>query len=237
MDVTQITQPDLYIFNIRVMEPVTSLTDVIVGVICFYAFWKMKKANLLGRKFSYLKWYFMLMGIATCIGGLIGHGFLYLFNDHWRLVGWITSMIAVMLIERSSIEHASKLMHPTLGKVFLFINIVELLTLMILTIYNLHFKFVELHTVYGFIVVVFSFHLFTYIKTKDKGSLQMIYTVLTLLLAMYAFNKPVVLHEWFNHRDLAHVVMAVATFMLLKATLKLEQDTSKKIIVGRGNHH
>ncbi|PCJ79730.1 MAG: hypothetical protein COA57_15440 [Flavobacteriales bacterium] len=228
MDVTQISQPDMIIFGIRVMEPVTTVTDIMVATACFYAFWRLRKENLQGNTFLYLKWYFVTMGIATCIGGLIGHGFLYAFNEHWKLLGWFISMVSIMLIERSAIEHAKRLIHPTLGKVFLIINLIELLTLMTITAYTIHFRYVEFHTVYGFLVVVFSFHLFVYLKTKDIGSRYVLYTIAILSVAMFIFNYPVVVHEYFNHRDFAHVLMTISTLVFLHGALRLGKVPEKQ---------
>jgi hypothetical protein len=94
---------------------------------------------------------------------------------------------------------------------------------MAITTYTLHFKIVEFHCVYGLMIVVFSFHLYTYIKTKDKGSKWMLYAVGILVVAAFVFNLPVVPHIWFNHRDLAHILMAIGSAMFLKAARNLEQ--------------
>ena len=91
---------------------------------------------------------------------------------------------------------------------------------MFLTIYYLNFQFVEFHAVWGFMIVVFSFHLFMYIKTKDKGSRWILYGVFVLAIAMFVFNYPVSLHIWFNHNDLSHVLMTVASMFFLKGALK-----------------
>ncbi|MEL6194189.1 MAG: hypothetical protein AAFR66_19165, partial [Bacteroidota bacterium] len=42
-----------------------------------------------------------------------------------------------------------------------------------------------------------------------------------LLVAVYIFNKPVILDVFFNHRDLAHLFMAWGIYLIMKGTLKL----------------
>ena len=223
MDPTKITQPDIYVFGIRILEPVTSVTDVIVAIVCFYAYWQLKKDNAQTKTMHFMKWYFLTMGLATFLGGMIGHAFLYAFNEYWKLLGWYISMVSITLIERSAIEHAKPHISPKLGKAFLVLNIVELVILMAITTYTLDFRIVEFHCVYGLMIVVFSFHLYTYSQTKDKGSKWMLYSVGVLIIAAFIFNWPVVPHIWFNHRDLAHILMAIGSGMFLKAARNLEQ--------------
>lgn len=223
MDVTKISQPDIYIWGIRILEPVTTLTDLLVGAVCFYAYWRIQKEKLAGNTILYMKYYFLTMGFATCIGGLIGHGFLYAVNEHWKLLGWYISMVSIALLERSAIGHASRFVSSRYRKIFMAINILELLIFMTLTAYTLHFRFVQIHSIYGLLIVVFSFHLFTYIKSKDIGSKLMVQSVLILVVAAFIFNYPIVIHEWFNHRDFAHILMAIGSAMFLKGTLNYEK--------------
>ena len=114
-----IPQPSIEFFSIRIDEPITTLTDLFVSAMCFYAFYRLNKIPTRNKMHTYLKVYFMSMGIATTIGGIVGHGFLYLFDYNaalpvspWKLPGWITSMISIAMIERASIEYARKLIKP-----------------------------------------------------------------------------------------------------------------------------
>ncbi len=229
VDVTKIVQPGIEIFGILLMEPVTVITNLMISVMCFYAYWKMSKDQVIGATLVYLKNYFLFMGMATTWGGFIGHGFLYALDPRWKLVGWIISMIAVGLIERSSISYANRLVSPALGKFFLIANVVELVILMSLVIYSVHFKYVEIHSAYGFIVVVCGFHLFVFLKTKDLGSLQMMWATISLLIAVYIFNKPVILHTFFNHRDLAHLFMLLGSWFQYRSYVKLKQPALEPV--------
>ena len=84
----------------------------------------------------------------------------------------------------------------------------------------MNFKFVEFHAVWGFMVVVFSFHLFTFFKTKDDGSRWMLYGIVILAGAMFVFNYPVVPHIWFNHIDFSHILMAIASILFMQGGLR-----------------
>jgi len=138
-------------------------------------------------------------------------------------------MVSIALIERAAIGHACRFVRPITGKVFMALNILELLTFMVLTTISLNFKFVQIHCFYGLLVVVLSFHLYTYIKSKDIGSKLMVQSIIVLAGAAFVFNYPIVIHKWFNHRDLAHILMAIGSFIFLKGALNYEQLQTKKL--------
>lgn len=215
----ELLQPDIYIFGIRIQEPVTTATDVLVALACFYAYWRLRNIKTAGNALYFLKLYFIVLGIAMLFGGLIGHGFLYLLSPEWKIPGWFISMFSVMLIERSSIEYSQRVLPPQLASFFLKANIVELILLMIVAAYTLNFLFVQIHLAYGVLAVIFPFHLYTYLKTKDKGSLYMLYGVGVLAIAAVIFNYPIVLSKWFNHHDFAHVLMIITTIFFMHGGL------------------
>ena len=77
----------IVLFGIRIDEPIVTLTDLIVSVSCFIFAYKIHHKNGSEKVFTYFKLYFLIMGIATALGGLIGHAFLYQFNFYWKLPG------------------------------------------------------------------------------------------------------------------------------------------------------
>ncbi|MCB0491626.1 MAG: hypothetical protein KDC93_04340 [Cyclobacteriaceae bacterium] len=219
------SQPSITVFDIRIDEPVNMLTDLIVSAVCLVAYYKLSKKQLTGKTQLYFRWYFLLMGLATLFGGVIGHGFLYAFSFAWKLPGWIISMFSIALIERSSIEHARPLISPKVGKGFLILNIIELLTVMTITIYTLNFQWVEFHSGYGLLAVVLTFHGFTYLKTRDKGSGTIILGVGIASIAALIFMNEISPNIWFNHIDLSHVIMAIAAQLFYKGALTLNKRT------------
>jgi len=234
----EFVQPSIEILGLRIDEPVTTFTDLMVSVVCFYAFYKLSKIPIHNKVHLYLRYYFLSMGFATAIGGIVGHGFLYLFDTQfktpdylinvlsyvfsdellnnaanpWKLPGWLTSMFSIMLVERASIEYARPLIKPKLGDIFARINIIELTTFVTITFLTLNFFFVEVHSAYGLLVVVTSFNLVVYFKTKSKGSqLFLIAVGFSALGALFFMNKWG-LCIWFNHFDISHTLMTISAY-------------------------
>lgn len=207
--------------GIRIDEPVTTLTDLLVSVVCFVAFFRLAKQARPGNAQLYFRLYFLLMAIATLFGGLIGHAFLYALTFTWKLPGWIMSMLSIALIERSSIERAKPLIDPRVGKFFLALNIVELLTVMTVTMWTLDFEWVEFHSGYGLLGVVLPFHLYTWYRTRDRGSFIIIIAVLVASCAALVFMNKLSIHEWFNYLDISHTMMAIGAYLFYKGAVKL----------------
>ena len=221
MDVTKITQPDIFLWGLRIQEPTTMLTDLLIAGVCLYAFYQLKRIGPKTKVTKLVRGFMLFMALANIIGGIIGHSFLYLVGEWGKLIGWYVSMFSITYIERASILHAGKLISEKVVKFFLVANIVELIILVALTTYYIHFRFVEFHSAYGFLVVVMSFHLYTYIKLRDVGSKYYLYAIGTLLVTVVIFEWPVIIHEFFNHKDFAHLFIALSIYLIYKGTLRL----------------
>lgn len=214
-------QPSLYWLGLRIDEPITTLTDLLVTVVCFYAWHKLGKLKSVSKSLLYFRYYFLLMALATLLGGLIGHAFLYAFSFSWKLPGWIVSMFSVALIERSAIDYAKAYVPERVGKFFLTLNIVELVTIMSITLYTLNFKWVEFHSGYGLLAIVFPFHAYVYYKIKNTGSRIIMLAVGIASVAALIFMNKIALHTWFNHLDISHTLMAIAAYVFYRGAIKL----------------
>jgi hypothetical protein len=217
-------QPSIFPFGIRIDEPITMLTDVLVAAVCFYAFFRLMKIPSGHRIKTYLLLYFLGMGIATFVGGVIGHGFLYAFSFAWKLPGWISSMLAVMLIERAAIEHAVKIAPPKAITIFKWVNITELLTFMTLTFVTLNFRFVEIHSAYGIMFIVGSYSVYTYWKSKSKASKIFILAVVFAVISSIIYLQEWSIDIWFNYLDAAHTLMAVAAFIFYRGAIQMLKE-------------
>jgi hypothetical protein len=218
------TQPSIEIYGIKINEPVTTATDLLITAVCLYAFFRLNKIPKQNNIHTYLKYYFLSMGFATAIGGLIGHGFFYLFSFEWKLPGWLTSMISIALVERAAILYAKKLVPGKVGKIFAWLNIIELLIFVTLTFTTLNFFFVEAHAAYGLMVVVFSFSLVVYLKTKSKGSRFFLIAIAFSAVGALFFMNKWGIGPWFNHFDISHIFLAFSAWFFYKGSMLIIFD-------------
>lgn len=241
-------QPDIYLGALRLQEPVTTITDLFVSAVCFYAFVMLTRHRPNEKLYLYLRYYFLTMGMATAIGGLIGHGFLYVFDakwelasgfvgvvknivgedmvniaaNPWKLPGWLTSMFSIALIERAAIEHAKPLLKSRVGKIFTWVNLIELTIFIIITFSTLNFFFVEAHSAYGLLIVVTSFNIFIYRKTQDQASKIMLIAVGFAALSALIYMNEWGISIWFNHYDISHILMTIAAYVFYRASMRIE---------------
>ena len=222
---TELTSFNL--FGLRIDEPIVTITDLLVSVVCFISAYKIQRLNKPERTFLYFKIYFFSMGVATMLGGILGHAFLYAFNFYWKLPGWITSMISIMFVERAAIEHTRIWLKPSVIKVLGVINIIEFLVFLTLTITTLNFFFVEFHSGYGLMFVVLSLEGFLYIKTKNDASKFILIGNAFAALAAFFFMTKISPHRWFDYLCVSHVLMAIAAAYFYQGVKRIDMSKVK----------
>lgn len=210
--------PSIHVFDIRIDEPISTLTDVLVSVICFYAWFQLRKKAGQNISVDLFSWFFMLMGIATLIGGIVGHAFLYALSFPWKLPGWLISMLSINILERAVIRYSGPMMKPAFGKFFSRFNVMELLIFAGFAFSTLNFQFVEVHSAYGIMVIVFGFALFNFFRgNRGEVVMNLVGGVLSALVAAVIFTMRLSISEWFNYVDISHVFMAITAVFFYRA--------------------
>ncbi|MDX8339714.1 hypothetical protein SLH46_11000 [Draconibacterium sp. IB214405] len=217
----------IFLFGIKIDEPVVTLTDLLVSVLCFIFAYKIHRKNKTEKVFIYFKLYFLLMGIATAFGGLIGHAFLYHFNFYWKLPGWITSMFSIMFVERAAIEHTRIQLSNKIVQLLSILNIVEFLIFLTLTVVTLNFFYVEFHSGYGLMFIVLSLEGFLYLKTRNKSSKFILIGVLFAAIAALVFMNQLSIHQWFNYLSVSHILMAAAAWFFYLGAINIIMESSR----------
>jgi len=215
---------EFFIQGIKINEPFATLTDLLVTIVCLWAFFMLNKLKRKDLAFKYFNFFFLTMAIATFFGGILGHAFINEINFAWKLPGWITSMLSISLLERASIKHAKKYLHKTVAKFYEILNIVELLVVMTVTFSTLDFYWVEIHSGFGLLVVILPIQLFTFIKTKNKGSLLFLSGVGMALISAFFFMNQISLNEAINYLAISHFFMAIGSYVFYLAAKKVVSD-------------
>ena len=133
-------QPSIEILNLRIDEPITTLTDILFAAICFYAFFRIRKVEYAGREKWYFKYYFLFLGFGALFGGLFGHAFLYTLPEKWKLISWICTMIAVALIAHALVELSKPLVKPWFVRWASRLNMLILACALFYTLWTLAFS-------------------------------------------------------------------------------------------------
>jgi hypothetical protein len=200
----------IQLFGVTILEPSSVLSSLMMTVVCIYAFVHLNKLGRKHRMYKQIQYFFLFMGIATAIGGILGHGFLYVTGMRGKIPGWFASMIAVALFERAAIWHIKPLLHQNIGKFLGWLNYLELTIFFVLAFVTLNFVVVEVHAFYGLFLMLFLIEVYVYRHKKDKGSKDIF--IATLLGAVSAGFHALKFSfgPWFNYNDISHIPMALS---------------------------
>ena len=200
----------IQVFGITILEPSSVLSSLMMTAVCIYAFVHLNRLGRAHRMYKQIQYFFLFMGIATAIGGILGHGFLYLTGQVGKIPGWFASMIAVALFERAAIWHIKPLLHKRNGLILGWLNYVELTVFFVLTFITLNFVIVEIHAFYGLFLMLFLIEIYVYKKRKDPGSVNIFIATLMGALAAGFHALKFSFGPWFNYNDISHIPMALS---------------------------
>ena len=224
MDESILVQPDIFLFGIRIQEAMNVLTDIILAAVSFYAFSKLNKNENTAN--NLMKWYFLIFGLGALIGGIVGHAFLYAYSNYWRLLGWSFTALSALILVLAGVEQGENLLSQKLVKVIKPFIFIELAAILILTALDVDFKYITIHSTIAMMLIFTPIQIYIYKKTKNPGSKFMLYSVLVLISTLAIFKIPIVIDQWFNHKDLAHIVVGLSILLMLKGT----QLYNKKLV-------
>lgn len=221
----KLIQPSIEILNVRIDEPITTFTDLLLAAICFYAFFRIRRLEYMGKVKWYFKYYFLTLGLGAMFGGIFGHAFQYRLSEEWKLVSWVLTLGSVALMAHALLEVAKPLVKPGITRIISRINVLIFAVALFYTMWTMAFSPVQYYTIFGMVVVVGSLSYFIYQKTGNKGVLVLMGAVGVGFLSVVIFSFQWGLSPWFNHNDISHVILSLSAFSLYKgAALIMETN-------------
>ncbi len=211
-------QPSIEIFNLRIDEPITSVTDILMATICFYAYFKIKHTESSGRIKWFFTYYFLILGLGTLFGGLLGHAFLYRLSPSWKLVSWVFIMISVALLAHALLELSKPLIKPIISKLIVRLNFLILIIALFFTLWTLAFAAVKYYTIFGMVAIVASTSYFIFHKTRSRGVVKLLFAVGLGMISALVFSYGWGVSPWLNHNDISHLILSYSTVVIYKGT-------------------
>ena len=212
-------QPSIEVLNIRIDEPITLITDLLLSTICFYAYFQIRRLDYTSRGKWYFKNYFLLLGLGAMTGGLLGHAFLYRLSDAWKLVSWILTIGSVTLMIQALLEVSRPYIKKGIARIISRFNLLLFALALFFTLWTMAFSPVKYYTTFGMVVVVGSLCYYIYQKTRSKGTLILMGAVLLGFISALIFSFEWGLSPWFNHRDISHVILSFSAYYMYKGAV------------------
>lgn len=212
-------QPSIEILNIRIDEPITTLTDLLLAAICFYAYYRINKQDYTCRGKGYFKYYFLVLGLGAITGGLLGHAFLYGLAEQWKLVSWILTLLAVGLISQAMLEVARPYINKAFCRLISWCNVLLFAIVLFFTLWTIDFSLVKYYSIFGMVVIVGSLCFYIYLKTSNRGTLFILGGVGLGCISAVIFSFEWGLSPWFNHNDISHMILSFTVYQIYKGAV------------------
>lgn len=219
--------PTIYPGGVRVDEPITVLTDLLVVAVCVFGFFKTRSPQQ-SAAIKLYRWFLLVTGISTFVSAIIGHAFLYCFDFNAKIFGWITGIASVIFAQFAAIYHSRKHFSESTVKLLIWANSIEIIAAFILLFVYFTFVIVEIHSALGLLLVVVPLETIHYKRTLSPLSKGMLTGIAIAVLAIICHIFKLAVSVWFNHMDLSHIIMAIGIFAMYKgisATIKQENTT------------
>lgn len=211
----------------QISEPMTMLTDYLLGVWTLYLAFKLIREGIGISQRSILLWglSFFATGIAALIGGT-SHGFALYFGTVTREVIWTATLYSIgftSLFLLSAVIIAT-IKNPLRNWLIAF-TVVKFILFAVWIFSHPEFKYVIYDYVPAMIAVLI---LQVYVKYSrgDRSATWIISGILVSFGAAAVQQSGYMLHEHFNHNDLYHVIQMGAVFLLYKGG-RLLRDASE----------
>jgi len=207
----------LPLFGFNIFEPTTILTNAFITIFCIYSFFKIKKfKNKLSSEWST---FFLLIGLSSSVGS-IAHGTHYQLGEAFVntiifLMNAI-SLIAIYFCFKATYTYL--LVNKAQPKKYInYSVIVWIVILLILTFINNNFLLIKIH---AGIVLTFSIivHYIGYFK-KHIGSGWVAFGILISFASIAVHSLKLSVNDWFNYKDISHLIMLTATVFMVKGVL------------------
>ncbi len=225
-----ILNPTIFLASFEWREPVTTLTDLLVAIVCVIGF--IKFASFKGEKsgsFIFFKYYFLSFGIGMICAAWLGHGLQAYIGAEFKNIGWACSITGSLFLSLGSLQHLAvciKRGHVQILKVLFSLHYILFMVLVLVPAFSA-FIYAQLGSSIALIGFVLPMHLYSYIKTKARGSLIIICAILYALLPGFVFNSQISLHRWFNYNDISHVLISFFMVIMIFGTSKLSMSSSR----------
>lgn len=198
------------------------LFNTLFFVFSFYFYLKIKKfSSAYAEKMSR---FIVLLGISTFFGGIghtvhyqLGHFF---FNTIVFLMN-ASSLFAVYFLFGASYGYHDRTREAKTKLVYLILAWIVLMLL--ISWINANFLLIKIHAAVVLLYTLFV-HYQVYSKTKERGNELLILGILVSFTPILVHTMHLSLYEWFNHKDLAHLLMIISLVIIYNG-LKLNVQT------------
>lgn len=163
-----------------------------------------------------MAWFMLLLGISSCFGA-VGHAVHYqLGMTFFRIILFLMnafSLFSIYFCFRAPYTYVHLDQEPPKKYIYLVLTWVILVLIASAVIGD--FLIIKIH---AGIVLLYSMitHYLVYKRTNEPGSSIVVLGIFISFLPILVHSLKFSLHEWFNYKDIAHVIMILSLAVIYK---------------------
>jgi len=214
--------------GLTIGEPVTSLTDIVLAVISFTFFARIK--NRLNESFFNNSWrmFFLFIGISTSIGAF-AHALNGTDAIRWSaalfMAMTVFSSFAVFFALKATIRFTNLPLFARKG-----LNTTNYSLLVIFMIYTLttnNFEIFKMHAAAG-LLLIFITHAIAW-RRSHTGSGWIMAGMGISFFTVLVHTKQFSISPWFNYKDISHVIMMVSLVMIYNGVYMMSENLKRGV--------
>jgi len=180
-----------------------------------------------------MAWFMLLLGTSSVFGAT-GHAVHMQLGDlFFKLIVFLMnafSLLAIYFCFRAAYTYYN--LHKEPSKIYIYMVMAWVLILLIVSGIQGNFLIIKIHAA---IVLLYSFiiHYLVYRRTEEKGSGLVVLGIFISFLPIIVHSLKLSVDEWFNYKDIAHVIMIVSLVVIYKGA----RLTSERLSHTNENKH
>lgn len=220
----QVHETNFLLLGLRIDEPITVLTNIFLSVFTFSFYYRVTQTAHKDDKLSlYWAYFFLFLGIANTIAAFT-HGFKSYFeqDDYYYIwmfmnMAGIPSSYYLLLTNLEISEFSDK-------KRVWYYRASQIMTLaLVITMFFLNnIGLVKLNA--GIVILITLLVHFQTFRKGNPGSKLIFGGFAFSMLTILVHNLKLSLHDYFNYKDISHVIMNIGLYIIFLGVMQLSQS-------------
>lgn len=210
-------QPSVELLDITITDPITSVTGLMITVLCGVFCYRMRHFNFKDPILLYMFAFQALLGLSSFFGALFGHAFQHNLGVAWKIPGWQLGMYAAFCIAQATLLRLYGNKEKDRYRKITRINTLLLCLCAIMNLIQLKLAWVEVYTAIGLVGFMVTGEYMIFKKGAQKISRLMMSAVVPMLFAVTFHLLKCSISIWFNYFDMAHIFMCATAWYFYRA--------------------
>lgn len=229
MEFFSILNPTVFIGDFEWREPVTTLTDFLVAMVCWVAFFWFGKFKSNRPTYKWFRAYFLIFAIGMSSAAWFGHGLQAYVPAEMKLIGWICGATGILILQngtyqliKDALPKSFQLFLPKWFVLQWFVALTLMLSRIRIGIPEA-FQVTQVNSAVAFMVFLLPMHIFSWKKVGIQSSKIVVLAILYSAVPGFVYSNQISINHWFNYHDISHVLMAIFMTIMFIGLSRVEK--------------